>query len=120
MNFFCQSAEARIAFGIALNALINAQHQQEILLKIIFGFGQLFVGEMGIQVADGWGGFLFHPLTLAPRWRYRRQQDLPKAAKPAAKAPAKKRTMSAAAKAKLSAAAKARWAKIKAAGKKSL
>ena len=41
-----------------------------------------------------------------------------KAAKPAAKAPAKKRKMSAAAKAKISAAAKARWAKVKGAGKK--
>jgi hypothetical protein len=43
-----------------------------------------------------------------------------KKAKPAAKAPAKKRKMSAAARAKISAAAKARWAKVKATGKKSL
>lgn len=43
-----------------------------------------------------------------------------KGAKPAVKAPIKKRTMSAAVKARLSALAKARWAKIKAAGKKSL
>lgn len=43
-----------------------------------------------------------------------------KAAKPAAKAPAKRRKMSAAARARISAAAKARWAKAKAAGKKTL
>jgi hypothetical protein len=43
-----------------------------------------------------------------------------KGAKPAPKAPAKKRTMSAAGRARISAAAKARWAKARAAGKKTL
>jgi hypothetical protein len=42
------------------------------------------------------------------------------AVKVAAKAPAKKRGMSAAVKARLSALAKARWAKVKASGKKAL
>jgi hypothetical protein len=60
MDFFCQSAEARITFRVALNALIDAQHQEEILLQVILGFGQLFVREMRIQIPNGWGRFRFH------------------------------------------------------------
>jgi hypothetical protein len=46
----------------------------------VLRFGQLFVREMGIQVADGWGWFLFHPLTLGPRRKYKRRSDLPEMA----------------------------------------
>jgi hypothetical protein len=72
MDFFCQSAEARIAFGVALNALIYAQHQKEILFQVVFGFVKLFFGEMGIQILNGWGRLLFHALTLSA-WSQRQK-----------------------------------------------
>jgi len=43
----------------------------------VLGLGQLFVREMGIQVVDGWDRFLFHPLTLELRRKYRRWVNLP-------------------------------------------
>lgn len=93
MDFFCQSAEARIAFRVALNALIDAKHQKEIPLKIIFRFGQLFVREMGIQVADGWGGFRFHcALTYRLTSFTHRRQNVSKAASHKKCSPANGRT----------------------------
>jgi hypothetical protein len=66
--------------GLQLQTLQNAQHYRQIPVVRIFRFGQLFVREMGIQVADGWGWFLFHPLTLEPRRKYGRRVNLPEMA----------------------------------------
>src|ERR1039457_5568453 len=66
--------------GFQLHALKNAQHYCQIPVVRILRFGQLFVREMGIQVADGRGWFLFHPPTLDFRRKYGRRSDLPELA----------------------------------------
>jgi hypothetical protein len=78
------NAGRKVRRGFRLHALENTQHYRQIPVVRVFRFGQLFVREIGIQIADGWGGFLFHPPNLDFRREYERRVNLPNLASRAA------------------------------------